>query len=246
MRTWLQILASIVAIAAGFPACDCLAGPNADVKILIHLVPDTSVPGCSQPHSKPTCNNVVTSGDLYPYAYYAYLLVTDADQESGIGGFTCGIEYGTGSLDETGIDIWSWTLCASGEASSVVTNWPESGSWNSLSWDSNTQCQNHEPGGIGTGVTTAGGYFHLTAYSAPVSNDVSYLFVVPRSIDGIATVSSCFAVVDTVQGGGHQPSPNHLGHIALSPGSVVAGFSPCGLATSVFRSTWGGIKALLE
>lgn len=214
------------------------AGPNDNAKVLIHIAQvDFSV--CSSPRVRPSCVGVRERGDLYPAIHLAYLLVMDGNAEAGVGSVHCGISYD--SAFQTGVDVFSWTLCGTSESPAAGVNgpWPSSGSSNTLQWNAATNCQRFEPGGAGSGVVAAAGYFYLGAYTPDI------LAVIPAPSDGVATVQSCLGDVDIIEGGGIQRTPSHLGFARFSSGGAEPGYNPCGLNTPVEPTSWGRIKSLM-
>lgn len=149
-------------------------------KVLIHLATKTTKNACGT-RGTVACDQVKTAGALYPNLYFGYLMVAGADAGPGVGGLQCGIQYDAAAT--SGIDIFSWTLCATLEF--VSTGWPNSGGGNLITWDTATKCQRFEPGGAGTGVSAAAGYFYMAAYTPDM------LRVTPRPVDGRAKLADC-------------------------------------------------------
>lgn len=196
------------------------AGPNANAKILLHLLAPTTKNACTRAAAAPTCSEIVTAGALYPQAYFAYLLVTDADSTAGVAGVQCGISYN--GAPSAGVEIYSWTNCATLEFSSG--GWPMSGSGNLITWDSTARCQRNQPGGPGTGVVAVAGYFYCAAYGSDT------LRITIREVDGTARVASCAAIEDVLDSIQQPSTPSPLGFAVFSPGGTAAGYNPCGLA----------------
>ena len=197
------------------------AGQNANAKIQIHLAGTTTKNACAASRIPP-CYNMVTNGSLYPTAYFAYLVVADGNAPAGIGGLQCGISYagGTGGGSTTPINIYSWTLCATLEFTS--TGWPAPGGGNLITWDTATKCQRTEPGGAGTGVVAAAGYFYMAAYGEGT------LAVTPRPVDGKAKVADCASNEDLIGGVGFPINVgSHLGSAKFSAGGLTHGANPC-------------------
>jgi hypothetical protein len=106
--------------------------------------------------------------------------------------------------------------------------WPRPGGGNMITWDTTTRCQSSQ--------MAVAGYFYLAAYSA------DRLSVIPRPVDGRATVANCQAY-ETVL------SDSELGYVSFSSTAGTAGCNPCtadcrGRTIPVIPTTWGGIKAL--
>lgn len=164
------------------------AGPNAEARILFHLTYPTSRNACGTRANPAWPSVVATTAPLYPVCYFAYVLVAEGSPTAGVGGVSFGIEYD--AADSSGVDIFSWHLCA--DAESPTAGWPASGTGNTVSWNPDTNCQRSEPGGGGTGVMAGAGYFYLTAYTPDL------LYVRPHPVTGLATVTSCTGVEDVI------------------------------------------------
>ena len=93
----------------------------------------------------------------------------------GIGALSCGIRYDNGAeggetmTNGIGVDLYEWTLCASGlEFPNCITGspadeWPASGGGNRITWDASADCQTTEFGG--DGIHAVAGFFYVYAYS---------------------------------------------------------------------------------
>ena len=68
------------------PGAPAWAGPNADARILVHLLAPTRKNACTRPEATPECAGIVTKGALAPEMYYAYLLVVGGDAKAGVAG----------------------------------------------------------------------------------------------------------------------------------------------------------------
>lgn len=195
-----------------------LAGPNADAKILIHLLAPTTKGPCTRAEATPPCSSIVTAGDLYPATYFAYVLVTDADSVAGVAGVQFGIGYD--DVAQSGIDIYSWTNCATLEF--AEPGWPGSGTGNLVTWNNVQSCQRSEPEGSGTGVKTVVGYLYCAAYSADT------LRITLRSVDSVAAVAACDSRVDTLDTPALFSNPYPLGFATFESGAELDGYNPCG------------------
>lgn len=193
------------------------ARSNHSARIALHLTSVTSKNACARPQAKPSCSFTVTSGDLSPATYFAYLLVQEGDPSDGIGGLQCGLSYNGAA--GAGVDVFGWTSCATLEFPSG--GWPGNGSGNLITWDVTNACQRTEPGGGGSGVVATAGYFYLAAYSPDV------LEITPRPVDGSAKVADCSGREYTLEGNGVHHDPSYLGRAAFSAGGVTPGYNPC-------------------
>lgn len=164
--------------------------------------------------------------------YFVYLLVAP-ERLNGVAGFDCGISYENGLPEDisngSGIDIFSWTRCATAEISTTVGNrWPQPGSGNIITWDYTYNCQ--------TGATAVAGYFYLAAYTP------DRLSIVANPTTGYAEVSDCTPAEFRVESA-------RLGYVEFSNESTTTlGCNPwlrnCATNVPVLPTTWGAVKAL--
>lgn len=206
------------------------AAANADARLALHLAAVSTKNACTRAEAAPACAALVTAGDLFPATYYAYLLVTKGDAAAGIAGLQCGLNYN--GMTQQGVDVFSWTSCASLDFPS--TGWPGPGGGNLVTWDSLTRCQRGQPDGPGGGVTATAGYFYLAAYSA------DQLTLTPRPVDGLAKVADCDAHETIVEGGPTHHAPGYLGVASFSAGAVSPGHNACAAPASVLDATITG------
>jgi hypothetical protein len=232
----LVMVAAVVISMPGKSLAQTSTGPNEYAKIMAHLIP--AAPGrniCTNSKAAPKCNDMVTKGKLFPDMYYAFVVVTDADRSEGLGGVEFGIEYN--QAPNQGVDVFDWILCATLEFPQPAPPWPSSRGGTLVTWDPTNICQRNEPGGGGSGVVSAAGYFYLAAYSADVFK------ITVRPISGTAKVATCAAEENIIEGPGAPSFPkSHLGFVSFSEGASVAGYNPCGVSRPVQESTWGEVK----
>jgi hypothetical protein len=212
------------------------AAGNFNAKIMLHALSPTTKNVCTRSANAPTLCSAYDAGidnlALYPAVYFTYLLVTNASQAEGVAGVQCGISYDP--MLGAGVDVYTWTLCATLEFSS--TGWPQSGGGNLITWDATTRCQTTAPS-VQLGVVAVAGYFYLAAYSPDLMR------VTRRPVDNAAKVANCGSVEDDVDwcfpG---QDFATHLGAAGFGRG----GINPCGRSCPdpVESSTWSGVKAL--
>ena len=138
------VLTFVLVTSVSLPA---FARSNNDARLALHLLPHTTKNTCGRADATPACSNIVTNGGLYPTLYYAFLLVTSGDAVGGLAGLQCGVSYD--GIAHSGVDIFSWNLCATLDFRSG--NWPAAGGGNLITWDSSSRCQRNEPGGSGSG-----------------------------------------------------------------------------------------------
>jgi hypothetical protein len=203
--------------------------------ILIHLTAATSKNACSF-GALESCSTAVVRGGLSnpvtgPF-YFANVLANRGSMDD-VAGIQFGIAYDNylpnGARNNSKIDIFSWTLCATLEWPTPLPAWPNPGSGNLVTWNTVTRCQ--------TGATAVAGYFYVAAYSADI------LSIVPRPVDSAAKLADCDAV-ETLLG------TERLGSAAFSAGFSTEGCNPClmfceGVRT-VSPTTWSGIKTLFR
>lgn len=214
-----------------------LPHPNADARLALHLGSTLVRPQCMNFDRLPTCAQVVTRGQLYPRVYMAYVLVERGNAMAGVGGAQFGVNYA--AAPSVGVDVYSWSLCASLEFTAAGPNgpWPAPGSGNLVTWDVRTRCQRTEPGGPGTGVVATVGFFYLGAYTP------GEIRLTPRPVDNQAKVGSCTSVEDVIAGAGG-PAGERLGFASFSADGLTPGFNPCEAPIPVRMTTWSSIKAL--
>ncbi|HEX7880641.1 MAG TPA: hypothetical protein VF720_14595 [Candidatus Eisenbacteria bacterium] len=228
------------ALLSAGPALAQYGTPNEEAKIIIHVVPVTSMSGraCSSNKAQAPCDQMVTNGKVNEY-YYGFVCVVDGKRDAGIAGVTFGVKFNR--TPRSGVDISEWTRCGTLEfptTSGGRRDWYNvSNGGNLVTWDPQNACQTTEPSGSGTGVTAVAGYFYLTAYSA------DRLEIVPRPADNQAAVADCTSILSIVAGPG---APIHtkpyVGTVEFSADGSVVGSNPCGLAHPVVGKTWTGVK----
>lgn len=229
-----RVLASVLVAGlcvAGLSSVS-LAGPNDNAKILVHLLAPTTKAQCTRAATLPSCNAVVATGALYPTLYFAHVLVTDGNVSAGIAGAQFGIQYNGAA--GAGVDIFSWTNCATLEFTSG--GWPAAGSGNLITFDASLRCQRTVPVGNDPldGVTANLGYFYCASYTP------DFLAITPRPVDNAAKVADCLANEELIGGTGYPSNvPSHLGRAAFGQSGA---YNPCGTNTPVEATTWTGIK----
>ncbi len=185
-----------------------------------------------------TCDDFTVQWPLMTPANL-YLIVAAGDPDAGVAAVSCGILYNGGAKggstmsDGSGVDVLSWTLCATGfEIPGSPNNlaadmWPASGGGNRIAWDWDNDCQRTEYGSWG--VHALAGSFYVYAYTDDTfeitENDV---WAAPSEFQ----VGDCNRVLSYLdfwwQAG------------AVGFGSN-QGYRPCG-AIPVQRTTWSQIN----
>lgn len=204
-------------------------------KIMLHVKALTTKNACTTWGSLADCQQAVITGDLTPPGgpgyYYIYLLVVKGS-ELDIAGLQCGITYennaANGASDGIGLDIFTWTLCATLQFAMPTPVWPNPGGGNLITWDRTTVCQ--------TGETAVAGYFYSAAYGQDKFG------ITVRPADGKAKVADCSAAE-------FELLPTDLGYVAFSTGQSVAGCNPCLQScppVAVQTTTWSGVKTLYK
>lgn len=204
-------------------------------KLLLHLRPTTTKNQCVNPGwgSLSDCTTASVNGTVAPGGpyYYCYILVARGEIVN-VAGVEMGLMYQNGQAgdvnDLQGIDIFSWSLCATLEFITTNTGnvWPAPGGGNLITWNSLTVCQ--------TGETGVVGYFYMGAYTP------DKLSLTPRPVSGLATVADCASIETAL-------SAQDLGFVQFSADASVPGCNPCNepcIPVPVKQLTWGGIKSL--
>jgi len=227
------------ALALPGPASAQYGTPNEEAKIIIHIVPVTSMSGraCTSNKGRAPCDQMSMNGKLNEY-YYGFVCVVDGKADAGIAGVQFGVKFNR--ANHGGVDIGDWSLCGALQFPFPQTRrdwYNDSRGGNLITWDPVTACQTTEPSGAGTGVTAVAGYFYLTAYTA------DRLEITARPNDGRAKVADCNSIESVVAG---PEAPIHtkpyLGSVEFSADGSVVGSNPCGLAHPVVGKTWTGVK----
>jgi hypothetical protein len=200
----LAVMLSVVFVGPNLNA----APFDGEPKVLLHLMQPTGKNTCGRAQLS-DCAAAVTNGALNT-PYYVYVLVARGNFPH-IGGFEFGIAYDRGMDDgrdnHWALDVFSWSLCASIEfPSPEPRTWPEPGSGNLVTWNTETVCQ--------TGPVAVAGYFYVAAYSPDV------LEIAPRPSRGAAIVSTCEAMDETIPVAG-------LGQVRFSASGTDPGCNPC-------------------
>lgn len=210
-------LALLALLPAAWLAVDLTpadASPQPGPAILLHARSVTSKNACAW-GTITDCSQAVVRGEVAtsgvgPF-YYVYLLAYRQSLVPNVAGMQCGISYQDGQagdmLDGHGVEIYSWSLCATLEFITPGANaWPRPGGGNLITWDAVNRCQ--------TGAMAVAGYFYTGAY------DPDIFGVIRRPIDGLAKLADCTAIERTI-------SPDHLGYVAFSSGMTIPGCYGC-------------------
>jgi hypothetical protein len=239
-RTLVSFVGAMALHAVGGSGVAFAAG-NANAKLMLQALAPTTKNMCYRAALRPSdCTGYNTGYQLplYPTLYFAYALVVDGSLTEGVSGASFGIDY-DGAL-QSGVDIWTWQLCA--DAESPDAGWPGAGTGNVLTFNAATNCQT--TGNANIGAVAVLGYFYCGSYTPDLFR------VTPHPDSGVGTVLNCAGAVDTV----HQEendSCTHFGTLGFGPGRN--GNNPCEDGTRhtycppipVQPSTWGQVKALL-
>lgn len=210
MATLLMLLA-----LPGLTVSNGFSGPNANAKIAAHLESHAGkgfLP--CQDGPKPACNanesNLVVMGNILT-GYDLYLLVLDGSDTDGIGAASLGVSYV--QAPQSGIDVLTWTLCASSEFKG--NSWPDSGSGNLVTWNPVDNCQIQAAGGdTDSGVTAIIGVMYVYAYEPDVFELTGRTFTPSHDF----SVTSCGAIEDTLS------YPQSAGKASFG---VSGGYDPC-------------------
>ena len=196
-------------------AARSFAGANDNAKIALHLQlkPTGKAPPVCSRLSSPPCNpdSVLSVHGNLQTGYDLYFVVLDGDSSAGIGGASFGISYGPN------LYVGTWSLCADLEFPGGLSGilWPNSGSGNVLTWDSEHNCQRTPaPGDLGGGVTGILGSLYVYAYTE------ESLSVTPRNyvLNPDLQVSDCTSNASAVV------FPDHAGKVGFG---MIPGYDPC-------------------
>lgn len=209
------VFAAGLALVAG----PSFAGLNQNAKIFAHLGPVVAKNACAQLPAD--CRNAVVTGNVGSF-YHLYVGVGNMDDSVGVAGCQFGIQYlDAGSV---GVDVFSWTKCATLEF--ATGNWPLNHSGNLITWDPMNSCQRGP-------APAMAGYFYVGIYSA------DRFALIPHPIDGRIKVANCASVEDDLTG----QSPSPAGYVDFGTGP---GYNPCSTIVPVAVTTWSGVKALVH
>ncbi len=201
-------------------------------KILLHLKALTTKNMCTTYSDLADCTTAITRGALAtpgtgPF-YFAFVEVANANYRNsdlggnnlGIAGVQFGINYNNAA--NTGVDVFTWNLCATLEF--VSTGWPAAGGGNLITWDSTNKCQK--------GEVSIAGYFYCGAYTA------DRLALTARPVDGNAKVADCNSTEILLNAG------EDLGFANFTASGEEDGCNPCisTCITPVKPTTWSQIK----
>ena len=222
-------------------ASSALAFDNRYASIALHITPVNAFPvGQACDRNGLTAATVVAqtpqvSTPAGPF-FWTYLIVCNGSDSTGIAGMEMGLNYdgAAGGFGNPGgpIQVYNWVRCADLEF--PIDNWPAPGSGNLLTWDRINNCQiAQSETGVPRTVIAIGGYMYMGAY-AP-----SQMFVIPRPVSGRAQVADCESREDDIT----FYAPPHLGTAGFGGAS---GYNPCGAPTPVEKTTWGGVKSLIN
>lgn len=236
----LLLAACVMALFAG--SASALQWDNKYAGIALHVVPFmppapmggcgllTGLTNATMNVAEPT----LTVPGVGPY-YFAYVLVCNASDSTGIAGMELGIDYAGGVNEEGGfypICVYNWTAC--GDLQFPYTGWPGPGGSNLITWDADHHCQNTPSEElVKYSVIAVGGYFYMGVYGP------AQMFIIPRPVSGYAKVADCEAREDVIS----NYVPSHLG---VAGWGGLPGYNPCGAPTPVNKTTWGGVKSLLS
>ena len=204
-------------------------------KILLHVKAVTTKNICTTWGDLSDCTQAVTRGQTIQDAngpfYFMYVLVATGayrafdlgGNELGLAGAQFGIAYDP--VASSGLDVFSWTLCATLEF--VSTGWPESGGGQLLTWDSSTRCVKTEVG--------VAGYFYCGAYSTDLVR------ITARPVDSAMKVATCNSAEIDLN------DMADAGTASFSPAGDTDGCNPCSASCDnvpVRSTTWTQLKTL--
>ncbi len=128
----------------------------------LHVQPRAS--GCAYDNTPCSSWNVQGS----PFSAYDVYLVVQRFDGAGVTGLSCGLLFD--EAPGSGIDLFSWTLCADSSIPAVGPNgpWPQSGSGIRVLWDANTNCPGNQQSVAGSMYMYAYGDDYLDVNANPI------------------------------------------------------------------------------
>jgi hypothetical protein len=213
------------------PAPGPVDSTSGDARLFVHVAPRSPQANCASARLTDPMK-AVTEADLTPTGgpFYNVFLLVDRGSLSGLAGVECRISYqggaATGRLDNSGIDIFAWSLCADSEVRQG--SWPSPLGSNRIFWNAVNNCR-VEP-------VSVAGYFYMAAYSAD-----------ELRIEGFKGASHAEFVDCVGQAIGVPPA--NLGRASFSAGAASPGCNPflrnCVSSTPVVAATWSRVKSFL-
>lgn len=230
-----------------------MAGPQYNTAVYaLHVTAKYKNIGCLPTQNNPTQNTFIVAPCNYtvqwntgigpaPNRPYAWLVVAKAPEAEGIGGISCGVDWGMVQSDPGEAMQVAWTRCSDLEFPSG--GWPAPGGGNRITWAAQTNCQRKQ--GDGTFCTTTAGFFYITSYydyliEAAYIRLTKNFNIVPAELK-FADCAAMESDVDPLAAG-------WLGINANSSDIKVPGCNPClgpceePVATN--ETTWGKVKTL--
>jgi hypothetical protein len=204
---WVAVLVLPVVLLL-LPAAASAAPHDGGPKILLHAMAVAQKNVCAR-GALADCRDATATGAV-GVPHFVYLLGVPGVGRT-LGGVEVGLTYQDGEPDDlvdgAGLDIFSWTRCATLDFLSPAPRaWPGPAGGNLISFDPLLACQE--------GETAVLGFFYLAAY-AP---DALHLIARPQS--GLAGVADCAGVVTTLE-------EADLGAVRFSLSGVEPGCNPC-------------------
>ena len=142
------------------------AGTQDLAKLALHATPAvTPATSCLVAPTATPCGSFTTTRPTSDFST-VYLVVANGDPFSGLNGLSCGIDYAGSPGSETGIGIFSWTLCSDGldfMSGGPNGDWPQAGGGIRITWST---CQTTEVGL--EGVHAVAGAFYVYSYGSDV------------------------------------------------------------------------------
>lgn len=235
-RSVLAIVATLVVGSVALSAVPARAVPfDNKPKLLLHVKAVTTKGGCTWGNLT-DCTQAVTRGPVGnasgPFNYMFLLVATGPYRSTGLGGNNLGVAGTQCGLDFDGttgggVDVFSWTLCATLEF--VSTGWPQDGGGNLITWDQTNKCQKDE--------VAIAGYFYCGAYSTDTFK------LIARPVDSAAKIADCQSQEVVLDPAGD------LGFAKFSVAGDTDGCNPCVArcdGVPVQPTTWSKIKGSYE
>lgn len=207
-RAAARVRLALIAATLLYPVGALAAPHDGSPKLLLHRLGVTAKNVCGRA-ALGDCRDAATAAGVGDPSF-VYVIGARGSLPS-LGAVEFGLYYQggdpNGASDGVGLDIHSWTRCATLDYPSPGPRaWPAPGGGNLIVFDGVLACP--------PGETAVLGFFYVTAYSPDA------LHLVPRPSTDQASMADCASVVTRL-------AASDLGSIAFSAGAIADGCNPC-------------------